>query len=169
MYVPSVRRPLIAAAACLTAIAPAAVGVSQTELIVGGDLANFGVLELDDAPHRVRVTTGGRIDVRRLDLGPGCVGFTTRQPDVVVRVRDEAPLVRLFFVGEESGDTAIVTRAADGAFRCNDDFLDRSPQVDLRGASPGRIDVWVTSYHEDSFVRGHLHVTTDAAQGLASR
>jgi hypothetical protein len=96
-------------------------------------------------PHRVEITAGGkdRVDGR---LGAECVGFIeASKPDFVLDYA--AGQFDLFVYATSDADTAIVLRAPDGAWHCNDDGDNRGvdPTLRLRRPQSGRYAIWVST------------------------
>ncbi|MBI5515588.1 MAG: peptidase S1 [Deltaproteobacteria bacterium] len=135
---------------------------AQGALQVGGRTANFGVHALSPGfmpdPRHINIVSGGNIDARGLGLGPGCVGWVTRQPDAIIRLSGNSPNLRVYVTA--ASDTTLLVNTANGQWRCNDDsYGGTNPTVDLTGAGPGQYDVWVGSYRNGDQARGQLHIT----------
>jgi len=146
-------------AAVASVAAPAATG---SQLATGGSSSNFGRRSLRAGftpdPATLAVTSGGSLDVSRMGLGSGCVGFATAQPDVILNWSGGGSLLRLYFAG--SGDTALVINDARGRWYCNDDSNGgTNPMVDIPNPGAGQYDIWVTSYRAGESIRGTLHAT----------
>jgi serine protease Do len=140
---------------------------SSSSLSAGGTAANYGSVTLSPGfspdPHTVSVTSGGRLDVAGLNLGSGCVGYATGQPDFIVHLTGQTSLLR-FFVNA-GGDTGLVVNDPSGTWRCNDDSHGGvNPTVDITNARSGQYDVWITSYSSGDNITGTLHVTELASQ-----
>jgi hypothetical protein len=136
--------------------------VAQSTLTIGGNRANFGVRRVRHGfprdPMEVSVVSGGSIDARSLNLGEGCVGYVTAQPDLIIRFTGTAPLLRLYVTS--SSDTTLLVNTASGGWRCNDDsYNGTNPTVDISDAGPGQYDVWIGSYQSGVQARGVLHIT----------
>jgi hypothetical protein len=96
-------------------------------------------------PHRVEITAGGkdRVDGR---LGAECVGFIeASKPDFVLDY--VAGQFDLFVYATSDADIAIVLRAPDGSWHCNDDGDNRGVDPTLRLGRPqsGRYAIWVST------------------------
>lgn len=146
----------------LTAITLAA--GAQGALLVGGSRANFGVLRLAPGfvpdPQRVAVVSGGALNTRAMGLGPGCVGWVTAQPDLIVRLSGPSANLRFYAVTTDGTDITLLVNANRGAWRCNDDsFGGTNPSVDLGSAPAGQYDVWVGSFRQGTTARATLHIT----------
>lgn len=135
---------------------------AQGALQIGGARANFGRRPLSPGfvpdPVAIPIVSGGNIDARNLGLGPGCVGYVTRQPDYIVNLTGTSPFLR-FYVNAGSDTTLLINRA-NGQWACNDDsFGGVNPSVDLTNATAGQYDVWVGSYQSGVQARGTLNIT----------
>ena len=136
--------------------------IAQGGLSIGGNRANFGRRDLSPGfqpdPINVNVVSGGGIDARNLGLGPGCVGFVTRQPDYIFNLRGPSAHLRLYVTGQ--GDTTLLVNTGAGRWVCNDDsYGGTNPTVDINNAPAGQYDVWIGSYRADQQIRGQLHIT----------
>lgn len=168
----SQKRLALGILVALGALAAGGVAVAQATLAMGGSRANFGVHRLSPGftpdPKVVNVVSGGNIDASTLNLGAGCAGWVTRQPDAIVHVQNgTSPMLRFFVRGNGGGDTTLVINDAQGNWRCNDDVQPGSnlnPMVDIANAAPGQYDVWIGSYRDGEQVRGRLFVTELASQ-----
>jgi hypothetical protein len=134
----------------------------MSALQIGSATPNFGTINMGPGfqpdPTSVNVTSGGAIDARQLGIGPGCIGWVTRQPDWVVNFSGTTGNLRFFVTGNT--DTTLIVNAANGQWACNDDsFSTTSPTVDIPGAGPGHYDVWVGSYSQGNPAQAMLHVT----------
>ncbi len=141
---------------------------AQSALLVGGSRANFGVQRL--APgfvpdlRRVAVVSGGALNARAMGLGPGCVGWVTAQPDLIVRLTGPSANLRFYAVAADGTDITLLVNANRTVWRCNDDsFGGTNPSVDLGNAAAGQYDVWVGSFRQGTTARATLHITELAA------
>lgn len=156
---------LVGTAAVLVASGYGSGAIAQaTGLEIGGQQANFGVHEVAPGflpdPMSVNVVSGGGINARSLDLGPGCKGWVTRRPDAIVRLSGRSQRLRFFVSAEGNADTTLIVNHPNGSWRCNDDsWGGLHPTVDIRNAAPGQYDVWVGSYHQGEHAQGALHIT----------
>lgn len=130
-------------------------------LNVGGSSSNFGRVSLSRGfmpdPYTVTITSGGSLSVSALDLGPGCVGYATADPDLILDYESAAGTLRFYMEGD--GDTALVINAPDGSWHCNDDSVGLDPLVSFEGPMTGQYDVWVSSYASDENISGTLNIT----------
>lgn len=131
------------------------------DLNVGGSSANFGRVSLSRGfmpdPYTVDVTSGGANSVSAMDLGPGCVGYATSDPDFILDYESAASMLRFYMEGD--GDTALVINAPDGSWHCNDDSNGLDPMVTFDNPLTGQYDVWVASYSSDDNISGTLSIT----------
>lgn len=139
-------------------------------LDVGGSASNFGSASLSRGfmpdPYTVEVTSGGSLSVTAMDLGPGCVGYATADPDFILDYASAAATLRFFVEVEGDGDTALVINAPDGSWHCNDDSMGLDPMVAFDEPLTGRYDVWVASYARDDNIRGTLSITEVGADPM---
>lgn len=130
-------------------------------LSVGGSSSNFGSATLSRGfmpdPYTVEVTSGGSLSVSAMDLGPGCVGYATADPDFILDYESAASMLRFYMEGD--GDTALVINAPDGSWHCNDDSMGLDPMVTFDSPMTGQYDIWVSSYSSDDNVFGTLSIT----------
>lgn len=145
---------IVSGLALVGASLPAAHSIAQrTSLLTGGSAANFGVVTLTGGftpdPTMREVRSGGTIDVGAQTLAPGCTGFVTAQPDIVLHYNSPAEFVR-FFV-RSSGDTTLVINDGAGHWHCDDDSGGgTNPMVDLPRPASGQYDIWIGSYASSS-------------------
>lgn len=135
---------------------------AQSGLRIGGGSANFGVHALVGGflpdPATFPVTSGGTLDASTLGLAPGCRGWVTAQPDVIVRYANASSFLR-FFV-RAAGDTTLVINDARGHWWCSDDDGGYpNPMIDLSSPPSGQYDVWIGSYRSGEAVPAQLFVT----------
>lgn len=131
-------------------------------LVIGGGAANFGIAALVGGflpdPSTRNVTSGGSLDASAMSLAPGCRGFVTAQPDVIVRYSNPASFLR-FFV-RAPGDTTLVVNDAQGRWYCDDDSGGNlNPMVDINNPGAGQYDVWIGSYRAGENITGQFAVT----------
>jgi len=155
------RRAAFAAAALASALVAAAVAAQTRRLIAGGGRATFEIVTLNggfEAPHEVRLTSGGNLDVRAMRLGPGCVGFAMERPDVIVRYA--APAERLVLHARaNAGDTTLIVHTPDDRWVCDDDGAGgNNPRIELADPPAGQYDVWVGSYRPDQHLSTALRL-----------
>ncbi len=138
-------------------------GFGDVEFLeIGGDESYFGMTTLAPGftpdPHTVSVTSGGSLDVSAMDLGVGCVGFATAQPDFILDYARDGSMLRFYMEGD--GDTALIINAPDGSWHCNDDSYGTvDPTVTFEGALAGQYDVWIASYQSGTNISGTLSIT----------
>jgi len=125
---------------------------------------NFGTRSITPGftpdPMNVNVTSGGGIDASQAQLGSGCVGFLTRQPDFRITLTGNDDFLRIYATSNSNDDITLVVNSSNGQWICNDDsYGGTNPSVDLRNVRGGQIDVWVGSYRSGVQSRSVLHVT----------
>ena len=100
-------------------------------------------------PHVVSVRAGGGT-ANPID-GPGCVGYIAAgQPDVNVAYT-AGRTFSLGFMVESRSDTALLIRAPDGRWGCDDDSGDGlNPAFVLSDPPSGTYNVWVATFGEDT-------------------
>lgn len=143
--------------------------VAQSSLIIGGAASNYGSRTLAPGfmpdPVAVPIVSGGNLDARTMNLGPGCIGYVTRQPDFILRMTGNSASLRIFvrIPGARAvtrTDATLLVNTGSGAWRCNDDSHGgANPTVDLPSAGPGQYDIWVGSYVAGANARGTLFIT----------
>jgi hypothetical protein len=136
--------------------------VAQSGLIIGGSRSNFGSRNIAPGflpdPININVVSGGNIDARGLGLGPGCVGWVTRQPDFIVHMTGNSPSLRMYVTSD--ADTTLLVNTARSQWVCNDDsYGGTNPTVDMPSAGAGQYDIWIGSYQNGVQARGVLHIT----------
>lgn len=159
------RSRLIGVVGMLASLALSGYGAevtAQAGLQIGGNRANFGRRTLRPGfvpdPTNIHIVSGGNINAATLNLGSGCVGYVTTQPDFILTLRGTSPNLRFYVTA--GSDTTLLVNTARGGWRCNDDsYGGRNPTVDLANAPPGQYDVWVGSYRAGEQARGQLHIT----------
>jgi hypothetical protein len=143
-------------------------GGSNGVLNIGGSDAYFGNVHLSPGfvpdPHSVSVTSGGSLDVSEMNLGTGCVGYATSQPDFILHMNGRSGMLRFYVIGD--GDTGLVINDGSGQWHCDDDsHSGLNPKVNIYNPPTGQYDVWVTSYSSGESISGTLYVSELAAQG----
>ena len=142
--------------------------VAQAGLRIGGAASNFGTRSLAPGfvpdPVRVAIRSGGSIDARTLNLGPGCIGYVTAQPDFILRMTGDSASLKVRFDAPGATaagplDTTLIVNTARGRYVCNDDTNGANPQVSLGGMGAGQYDIWVGSYRAGAVAPGTLSIT----------
>ena len=136
-------------------------------LLIGQNRTNFGVHALIGGftpdPKLISVVSGAgensAVRIAALNLGTGCRGQATQQPDVVVNYSNPRSMLRFFFQPNESGDTALVINTPNGTWSCNDDSVGLNPEVTFRSPAAGQYDIWVASYNTGQNIAGTLKIT----------
>jgi hypothetical protein len=121
---------------------------------------NFGSVSLSPGfmpdPYTVSLESGGSVSASSV----GCMGYVTRAPDFELTLTDTSSRLRIFFFGY--GDTTLIINDANGNWRCNDDYEDQNPLVELVNAPSGTYDIWVGSYTRGTGIDGTLYITERA-------
>jgi len=156
------RAVILALAAAGGILLLSAVPVDAQSLLIGGSDSNYGSTRLAAGftpdPYQISVTSGGSLDVSAMNLGSGCVGYATSQPDFILHLSSGSSMLRFYNIG--SGDTGLVINDASGRWHCNDDsYGTTNPTVTVNNAPQGQYDVWVTSYRSGENISSTLHIT----------
>lgn len=107
-------------------------------------------------PYEVRVLAGGTVP-NPID-GVGCVGYiAASQPDVNLTY-SAGTVWDLGFYVESGSDTALLIRAPDGSWHCNDDSDGLDPRYTFDLPLSGTYNVWVATFGE-SANDAVLHIT----------
>lgn len=143
---------------------PTTPAASGGTLAVGGTTANYGMHNLSPGfvpdPQPYAVVAGGSIDARTVGIGAGCVGWVTRQPDLIVNLTGSSRNIRLYAVAQNGQDVTLLVNSGSGQWYCNDDsYGGRNPSVDVSNAPPGRYDVWLGSYQQGTQAQATIYVT----------
>ena len=136
--------------------------VAQSSLNMGSSNPNFGSSSLAPGftpdPFTTTITSGGGINVADMNLGSGCVGFATSEPDYILNVT--GPMDFLAIYNEGKGDTGLIINDASGDWHCDDDsHTGTNPMVSIYNAQPGQYDIWVSSYSASDQISGTLYFT----------
>jgi hypothetical protein len=95
-------------------------------------------------PRTVEITAGGRS--RNPIPGDGCVGYiATPQPDYLVTYT-AGPAFNLDVFATSESDTALLVRAPDGHWACNDDADGNNPRIVFESPSSGTYHIWVATF-----------------------
>jgi outer membrane protein OmpA-like peptidoglycan-associated protein len=94
--------------------------------------------------------------------GP-CRGRIDDSPDHYLYVQDSFSAVR--FRAYSEADTTLVIRAPDGSYLCNDDAVDRDPQL-TAALKPGEYRVYIGNFTGD-FPDYRLEITNTGGAGMA--
>jgi hypothetical protein len=145
---------------------------AASPLIIGGDVSNYGAVQLDTGflpdPHQVAVVsgasdaTGNVVDINSLSLAPqnsgNCRGYTTAQPDYIVRVANPGQLLRYYV--NAPGDTTLIINDGAGNWWCSDDDGGNlNPLLDIQNPPAGQYDIWVGSYQAGANIQSVLSVS----------
>jgi hypothetical protein len=157
---------LIFATVCLALLLPSMFALAQDGLD-SSENPNYGTYDVSLYPDPLITTmlSGGDVSVGDLDIGEGCTGNVTSNPDFKVELSDSANNLRIFYVTDQ-GDTTLIVELPGGDYACNDDASDLNPLLDLSNAESGTYSIWVGSFSAQDFIPGYLVVTTgDSAPG----
>ncbi len=126
----------------------------------------FGQIVLESGflpdPHIVPMTSGGEVDVSRLNYGSDCVGYAASEPDFRLQWSSGAEALYIYFEAESSlDDTVLIISGPDGTWYCNDDagLETLNPMVYFLNPAPGQYDIWVASFNIGEFHDGRLLIS----------
>ena len=141
----------------LTLLPAAMVGAQKATLDPTAD-PNYGSWPLAEFPDPfiMTVQAGGDVDAGSADVGSGCVGQVTANPDIVFDFNG-GPL-RAFFVSD--GDTTLILHQPDGTYVCNDDAVGTNPMVDLSNAAAGTYALWIGTFSSGGLQSGYAVITS---------
>lgn len=154
-------KALLAGGFLLTVLGPAALAGAQKASLDPAADPNYGSWPLAEFPDPfiMTVQAGGDTDAGAANVGQGCTGAVTSNPDIVFEFAG-GPL-RFFFVAE--GDTTLIVHQPDGTYACNDDSVGLNPVVDISNAAAGTYAVWIGSFDPSSLQPGYLVATSGAS------
>lgn len=152
---------LLAGGMLAAALSPAILVAAQKAGLDPTASPNYGSWPLASFPDPfiMTVQAGGDVDAGSANVGQGCVGQVTSNPDIVFEF-DGGPF-RAFFVSE--GDTTLIVSLPDGTFACNDDGVGTNPVIDLPNAAAGNYAIWIGTFGTGSLVPGYLVATSGAS------
>lgn len=107
-----------------------------------GEPGMFAELELAGGfgEEQVAVEAGGTFPADEIDFG--CFGnINAEAPDITLDFTRPGPVLNIFV--RSDADTALVVRAPDGTWLCDDDTLDLNPLVQIESPVSGRYRIWV--------------------------
>lgn len=129
----------------------------NTTPVVGGAVTLASGFSPD--PFTTPITSGGEINVSTLNLGAGCLGFVTQQPNLILNWSGTSANLRIFF--NSAGDSTLVVVGPNNQVYCNDDYsgggLD--PLVDIANPAAGAYSIFVGSFGGATANPGTLYVT----------
>ena len=149
---------LSAVALLVVLVSPAAlVGAQKATLDPTAD-PNYGTWTLAEYPDPFILTidAGGDVDASAADVGAGCVGYVTGNPDL--KFDFGGGTLRAFFAS--TGDTTLIMYKPDGSYVCNDDGVGANPVIDVANAAAGTYSLWIGTYSSGGLIPGHLVITT---------
>lgn len=124
--------------------------------------SNYGVYTIEAGflpdPWIFPMYSGGDVDAGRQNLGVGCSGNVTSQPDLVIDWATASQNLHIFFVGMD--DTTLIVELPDGSYACNDDTVGTDPSVNISNPAGGDYSIWVGTFGAaNDYVPGYLMVT----------
>lgn len=126
----------------------------------------YGTIELAEYftpdPAEYLGTSGGVVDVSDLNLGPGCTGYSSVDPDFRLNWSGSTQDLYISFISDDpEDDTTIIVNTSDGSWVCNDDATSESlnPGLSLKDFPEGQFDIWIGSYSSGDYVEGKLVIT----------
>ncbi len=156
MVTPSQRTSLIITLS-LAALAPAA--SAQTTRLTPSGAPTGGAVRVQPSaapePAATSVTAGGPVE------HPGCGGFVTARPQVVITAAADLPWLRVY--AEGSGDTSLAILGPNNQWRCADDTYGANPSIDGRFRR-GAYRVWVATPTANATAPATVTVTAQRAQ-----
>jgi len=152
-------RPYAPLAIALLATAASTAASAQTTRLSPTGAPAGGVVRVqpDAAPEptSATLTAGGAIE------HPGCGGYVTPRPQLVVQVAADVPWLRVY--ANANSDTALAILAPNGQWRCADDTYGANPSVDGRFRR-GAYRVWVATPTAGATASATVTVTAQRAQ-----
>ncbi len=126
----------------------------------------YGTIELAEYftpdPAEYNGTSGGVVDVSDLNLGPGCTGYSSVDPDFRLNWSGSTQDLYISFISDNpEDDTTIIVNTSDGSWICNDDATSETlnPGLSLKDFPEGQFDIWIGSYSSGDYVEGKLVIT----------
>ncbi len=146
-------------AIALVVTASSTVASAQTTRLAPTGAPSGGVVRVQagapPVPASTPLTAGGAIE------HPGCGGYVTARPQLVLQVSADTPWLRVFVNG--GSDTALAILAPNGQWRCADDTYGYNPSVDGRFRR-GAYRVWVATPTAGANASAVVTVTAERAQ-----
>ncbi len=143
----------------------AAVGSASADGLNFSGSPNFGERRVSPGftpdPIEISVTSGGSVNVSAQNLGQGCTGYASENPDFRFHLQGGQSSFLRFLVDAPGSDTTLVINTPNGQWRCNDDVSssNRNPMIDFNNAPTGQYDIWIGSYRSGQNSRGTLKIT----------
>jgi hypothetical protein len=141
---------------------------AQSQLLIGGQRANYGVVSLAPGfmpdPNVTMVTSGGSLRASQAGAPGNCAGYVTAAPDKILRLTGTSPNLQVRVVCPNAraltpSDTTLVINTASGGWRCADDTNGANPSINLDGATAGQYDIWVGSYQAGARATCRLEIS----------
>lgn len=119
---------------------------------VSGRLELHGGFESSNGAVEQAVAAGGFDPVSQMDLGKSpeemfsCPGYVTAATPTVTLSYMQGESSTLAISASAEADLALLVRAPDGSWSCNDDFDGMNPLVGFETAQSGQYAIWVATY-----------------------
>lgn len=113
-------------------------------------------------PVRVKVMSGGPINVTSTYIGNGCIGYVSQAPDFRLHWSGSSSSLNFFFVTTNPrDDTTLIINAPNGSWHCNDDAHRNTfnPLIKFLNPREGQYDIWIGSYQEGEYFNGELVIS----------
>jgi hypothetical protein len=150
----------------LAGSSPIGIAAAQGRLVVGGNDAGAGIHALAAGftpdPFSIAVRALGVLHAPDLRLGPGCRGYLSGRPDLILRWSGAASFLRIFARAAAGTDVTLVVNDPTGRFYCNDDVVpgrDTNPMVDIYQPRAGQYDIWVGAHAPNVQVEASVFVS----------
>ncbi len=158
------RRHVATLATALSFTVLSSVSAAQTTRLTPSAAPTGGAVRVQPGaapePASTTVTAGGAIE------HPGCGGYVTARPQLVLNVTADAPWLRVY--ATSGGDTALAVLAPNGHWRCADDTYGTNPAIDGRFRR-GAYRVWVATPTAGATASAAVTVTAQRApEGVAA-
>lgn len=155
----SARRHVTTLATALSFTVFSSVAAAQTTRLAPSGAPAGGAVRVQPGaapePASATVTAGGAVE------HPGCGGYVTARPQLVINVTADAPWLRVY--ATSGSDTALAVLAPNGQWRCADDTYGTNPAVDGRFRR-GAYRVWVATPTAGATASAAVTVTAERAQ-----
>lgn len=115
-------------------------------------------------PYWMVMIGGGGVDLADAPLNTEgtCAGFTDAAPDLTLDWASTSTRLRLHYIPADEQDAALIVRAPDGTYTCNDTFAPgfTRPMVEFIRPAAGAYQVWVANETAPNVgVVGALYIT----------
>lgn len=112
-------------------------------------------------PIKFEGRTSGNVDIRSIaGVEANCRGFASRQPNHVIQLNENFPLLDLLvYTGKINDDPTLLIKGSNGIVACADDeYQGRNPQLSRR-LPEGTYEVWVGSGDANKPIRYTLSLS----------